>query len=121
LFSKKKKEQEDVLTDLSVLKVDMHSHLIPGIDDGAKNLEDSIVLISGMKNLGFRKLITTPHIMSDYYRNTSDSILAGLDKVRKRLYELSIDIELDAAAEYYYDENFLDLLRRKELLSIGDG
>ncbi len=122
LFSKKKKpREEEVLTDLSVLRVDIHSHLIPGIDDGAKNLEDSIALISGMKNLGFRKLITTPHIMSDYYRNTSDSILAGVDKVRKRLQELSIDIELDAAAEYYYDENFLDLLRKKELLSIGDG
>ena len=49
--------------DLSVLKVDMHSHLIPGIDDGAKTIEDSIALIRALKALGYKKLVTTPHII----------------------------------------------------------
>ena len=42
--------------------VDIHSHVLPGIDDGAKNVEESLLLISEMKKLGFSKVICTPHI-----------------------------------------------------------
>ena len=62
---------------------DIHSHLIPGIDDGSPNLETSIKIINNLKELGFKKMITTPHIMSDYYRNTPEIILDGLAKLKK--------------------------------------
>ena len=68
--------------DLSILGADMHSHLIPRIDDGAQNIEQSILLIKSLKSFGFKKIITTPHIMSDYYKNTPDVINKGLDEVR---------------------------------------
>ena len=104
--------------DLSQLAVDLHSHLIPGIDDGAKTLDDSIQLILELKALGFHKIITTPHIMSDYYRNTPESINSGLYLLRTELLKRNIDIEIEAAAEYYYDEYFLELLKTDNLLTI---
>ena len=66
LFKSKNKKQ--ILNDLSGIGIDMHSHLIPGIDDGAKTMDDSLNLICGLADIGYSKLITTPHIMSDYYK-----------------------------------------------------
>ena len=122
LFGSLYKKKEPVLdpVDLSILQVDIHSHFIPGIDDGAKTIEDSIELISAMKDFGYRKVITTPHIMSDYYRNTPDIILGGLEKVRAALKENNIDIEVDAAAEYNVDADFPEKIEKKELLTFGD-
>jgi tyrosine-protein phosphatase YwqE len=88
----------------------MHSHLIPGIDDGAKDMEDSIQLIKGLKELGYRKLITTPHIQGDFFHNTPGIIGEGLEAVRAELTRQHIGIELHAAAEYLIDDNFIRLL-----------
>ncbi len=106
--------------DLSVLKTDIHSHLIPGIDDGAKSIEDSIAMITEFYNLGYRKLITSPHVMSDYYRNSSETILSGLERVRGAIKEANIDISIDAVAEYYLDADFEQKLENEKLLTFGD-
>lgn len=100
--------------------VDIHSHLIPGIDDGAKTMDDSIELIKSLQELGFKKLITTPHIMSHRFPNSSQLILSGLDALKAELKERRIDIEIDAAAEYYLDEHFIELLEKKDILTFGD-
>ena len=63
----KKKQAKLYPIDFSNIKVDIHSHLIPGIDDGAKSIEDSLALIKELVKYGFKKIITTPHVMSDYY------------------------------------------------------
>ena len=63
--------------DYGLLNADMHSHLIPGIDDGSHDMATSIQLIRGLSALGFKKLITTPHILWDMYKNTRDEILRG--------------------------------------------
>ena len=70
LFSRKNKSN-GLPIDFSFMKTDMHSHLIPGVDDGSQHLTDSIALIKELYNMGFRKLITTPHVMHDFYRNSS--------------------------------------------------
>ncbi len=118
LFGKKK--LASFPADLSVLKTDLHSHFIPGIDDGVKSLEESMRLILGMKELGYKKLITTPHIMSDYYKNTPEIILGGLEKVREELKRNNISIELEAAAEYYLDYEFAEKLQSRNLLTLSD-
>ena len=64
---------------------DIHSHLIPGIDDGSADMETTLSLLENFIDLGYKKVITTPHIMSDYYKNTPNIILDGLDKVRKEI------------------------------------
>lgn len=117
-FSSKAKKLSTPV-DLSVLKTDLHSHYIPGIDDGSKSLEESLKLISGMKALGYQKVITTPHIMSDYYKNTSEIILGGLENVRKALAENHVDIEIDAAAEYYVDYEFTEKIKSKNILTLS--
>ncbi|HVU56150.1 MAG TPA: CpsB/CapC family capsule biosynthesis tyrosine phosphatase [Puia sp.] len=106
LFRKSASEE----VDFSGLACDMHSHLIPGIDDGAKDMEDSIRLIRGLKDLGYRKLITTPHILGDFYPNTPEIIGEGLTAVRAELVRQNIDVELHAAAEYLMDDHFIRLL-----------
>lgn len=105
--------------DLSVLSSDIHSHFIPGIDDGAKTLEDSIEMLTSMYHQGYKKVITTPHIMSDYYQNTPEIILSGLEKVRAALKQNSIPLQVDAAAEYYVDYEFEKKLNEEKLLTFG--
>ena len=119
IFGKKKEELSN-LSDLSALGIDLHSHLIPGIDDGAKTLEDSLFLIKGMRELGFKKIITSPHIMSGGYNNTPEIILSGRDKVREAIKEQGIDVEFDAWAEYYLDETILPKIEKRNLMTMGD-
>ncbi len=118
-FFRKKKEGIGPIN-FSDLKTDMHSHLIPGIDDGSKSIEESLILIRELHALGFTKLITTPHIMSDYYRNTPETILGGLEHVRAAAKAENIPVELFAAAEYYLDDGFIHKLENEKLLTIGD-
>ncbi|UJP65790.1 tyrosine-protein phosphatase [Mongoliitalea daihaiensis] len=101
---------------LDWMQVDVHSHLIPGIDDGAKNMEDSISMIRRLHEMGLRKIITTPHVMSEFYKNTPEIIQLGLKDVKKALKKENIDIEIEAAAEYYLDEIFLDKVQKGEKL-----
>jgi len=108
------------LKDLSSVAVDMHSHLIPGIDDGAKTLEDSILLIRHLHDLGYKKLITTPHIQQEFYRNTPEIILGGLEKVREAIRGMNLDIEIEAAAEYLIDDGFEDKVEKSNLLTFGE-
>ncbi len=106
------------LLSYSFLAVDLHSHLIPGIDDGAKTIEDSLALIRALHELGYRKLITTPHVMNDLYPNSPETILKGLEALRQAVKREGIEIELDAAAEYLLDETFGDKLEAGQLLTL---
>lgn len=117
-FSRSKPKEEAF--DFTRLKVDMHSHLLPGIDDGARDIETSISLIRGLKSLGYQKLITTPHIMWDMYRNTPGIIKEKLQTLREAVANEGIDIEIEAAAEYFLDGHVEELLAQKEpLLTIS--
>jgi len=116
----KKIEKKHDLIDFSMLKTDIHSHFIPGIDDGSPNIDTTIRLVLEMKKLGFRKLITSPHVMSDAYDNSSEKILQGLNFVRNELKIRNIDIEIDAAAEYYIDYNFEQKIGKEMFLTFGE-
>jgi len=104
----------------SPVQVDMHSHLIPGIDDGAKDLQDSLSLIRQLAELGFQKLITTPHIYSELYPNDQATIIDGLSVLRTAIQEENLAVEINAAAEYFLDDHFEELLQKKELLPIHE-
>ncbi len=117
-FSKKKEEELEPL-DFSVLKTDIHSHFIAGIDDGSPDMETTINLIKEMQKLGFSKVITTPHVMSDFYKNSSETILQGLEAVRSELKVQNINMEIDAAAEYYIDYDFEKKIGNEKFLTFG--
>ncbi len=105
--------------DLSLIGTDFHSHLIPGIDDGSKSIEDTVLMLRKFVELGYTKVITTPHIMSDFYRNNPENIKAGLAEVRAAIQKENIPIEIEAAAEYYLDFHFDECIKSKNVLSFG--
>jgi protein-tyrosine phosphatase len=106
VFSIFNKKRSDLPSDLSCLSCDVHSHLIPGIDDGAPDMESSLRLIRGLIALGYKKIITTPHINADIFPNTPEIIRAGQAAVIAELQRQKIAVEFNAAAEYLMDEHF---------------
>jgi tyrosine-protein phosphatase YwqE len=118
MFFTRKKNTET--TDLGWLHADMHSHLVPGIDDGSPDVATSLELIRGMMQLGYKKIITTPHILKEVYPNSEDTILPGIEKLKEAAAAEGLDVELGAAAEYFIDEHFEEHLKsRKPLLRIS--
>lgn len=99
--------------------VDFHSHLLPGIDDGCKTINDSLENIRGLQHQGVKRIITTPHIFNELYPNTPDIIREKLALLKKALVENNMDIEIEAAAEYYLDEWFCQNYRSMELLTLS--
>jgi tyrosine-protein phosphatase YwqE len=120
LFKKLKKTKENEHLNLSWMGADMHSHLIPGIDDGSQHMEESIALIRRLSCYGLKKLVITPHIMSEFFKNSPEIIQEGLKNLQAAVKNEGIDIELSAAAEYFLDEIFYEKIENKEpLLSFG--
>jgi len=106
--------------DFSALQTDMHSHLIPGIDDGAGQFSDSLAMIEGLQKLGFSKFIATPHIMKDVYENTNTGIQDAGNSLNELL-NATMKINVHSAAEYYIDDEFPHRIRMGEpLLTFGD-
>jgi protein-tyrosine phosphatase len=102
------------------LEVDVHSHLLPLLDDGVKSFEEAEEIIIRFKALGYRKIITTPHVMSDAYKNTTEGILEKLKSLNAFLQLKNIDITVEASAEYYLDEYLFKLIEGdKQILTFG--
>lgn len=100
--------------------VDIHSHLIPEIDDGARSIDESIAMLASFQQLGYKKVITTPHIHSEYYPNTKQVIESGLQTLKEEISQAGLTIKVEAAAEYYIDSEFLSLIENpEEIMSFG--
>lgn len=106
--------------DFSFFAVDMHSHLIPGIDDGVQTMDEALEMIRYLQELGFKKLITTPHVMSDTYANSSAQIMEGFRQVKEAADQARLSVELEVAAEYLMDDGFPDILEKGEMLTFGN-
>lgn len=100
--------------------VDLHSHILPDIDDGAKTLDQTLQMLQFFKNLGVKRMCTTPHTSKYIWDNTSEIIQSKLKLVRETYSDLCEGLELTAASEYLIDDAFLDRVERKELLCIND-
>jgi tyrosine-protein phosphatase YwqE len=106
--------------DFSKLRTDMHSHLIPGIDDGSTDMESTIIMLRKFQDLGYKKVITTPHIKTGVFDNTSEIILAGFEDVKAEILKQGISIEFEAAAEYFYDFSFMERIEKDDILSFSN-
>jgi tyrosine-protein phosphatase YwqE len=100
----------------SQLVTDMHSHLLPGVDDGAPDVMMSAELIKGLLDLGYKKLITTPHVMADIYPNTPFTIEAAYESIKKESQVSQINFPLQTAAEYLLDEQLDKMLKQGDPL-----
>lgn len=104
-FSKQSEEAAKLF-----FKTDIHSHVVPGIDDGSPSVERSLELIARMKNWGLEKLIVTPHVTQDTFENTPEFISEAYGKLQAGLQESGIEIDMDYSAEYRIDEMFVEQL-----------
>jgi protein-tyrosine phosphatase len=114
---KSKPALEDLIPDNHV---DIHSHLLPGIDDGAKTFDDSLRLTQKLLNFGFSQFITTPHIIQHVWDNNLEQILANKAATVKELEKNDINIPFRAAAEYLMDDQFVRLFQSGELLTLKE-
>ena len=101
---------------------DIHNHLLPGIDDGAQNIEEAIQLVKMYKDIGITNFYATPHTMSDSYPNTKKTILNALNTLQSALEKEGIaqNFTITAASEYMLDYEFEELLKKDDLLTLKD-
>ena len=98
----------------------MHNHILPGIDDGAKNVEESIVLLKGFSDFGVTNFVATPHIMHNYYPNTPNTIAKALDELLIGIKKANLGTtDITAAAEHMIDANFETILEKGEIMPMG--
>ena len=114
------KLSKSVISDFSTLKTDIHSHLVPKLDDGSDSMETSILLIKGLVDLGYEKIITTPHIRPEYFPNTPATISKGFEALKKAVKKENIKVGLECAAEYFIDYEFLGKMEKDELLTFSE-
>lgn len=109
-----------VTPDLSFIGADMHSHLLPGLDDGLQEIDETMEYMKKLQQMGYKKFICTPHILSDMYPNSPETILPKLELVRNALQENNIDVKVEAGAEYMVDLDFENYINEgKPLLTFG--
>lgn len=95
--------------------IDFHSHILPGIDDGSRNLEQSIAMVNEAKKVGFTKIISTSHYMENYYECNEKNREELLEQVQKNVN----GIELCLGNEIYITNNIIELLQNGQASSIN--
>ncbi len=113
-------ENSDADPERCFWQVDLHSHLLPGLDDGVSTPEETLTCLTQLAQWGIKKVITTPHISRDWYPNETLAIQQGLANVRQLIAEQQLPITIDVAAEYMLDDFFLDMLKQGDMLSFGE-
>jgi tyrosine-protein phosphatase YwqE len=116
LFKSKPKLSELIPNDY----IDIHSHVLPGIDDGAKNLDNTEFLLNEMVAFGFQKVITTPHTIKNVWDNSRIDIENALKLVKEKIPNLSDQLAISCASEYFMDENFVQQFQNEKLLTLKD-
>lgn len=117
LFFNKKTILKDLIPDDHV---DFHSHLLFGIDDGAKTFEDTLGLVRSLMGFGIQRIITTPHVMLHVWENTRTIITNRQNEVNTLLQQNKVDLQVKAAAEYLMDDHFVHLFKTEPLLTLKD-
>jgi tyrosine-protein phosphatase YwqE len=104
--------------DFGVLRADVHAHVVPGVDDGAQTMEESLILLKAMQSMGFTHVFATPHISRNFYPNSRENLRQAADQLLQNLRARDIRLQLGLAAEYYVDEHFEALPGKNALLAL---
>ncbi len=118
-------KQSDPLTGIDVSdacfwQADMHSHLLPGVDDGVTTPEQTLACLEQLAGWGIRHVVTTPHVSRDRFPdNTSASLRTGLTDLRALVAEHNLPLHIEIAAEYMLDDFFPTLVAQTDLLTFG--
>lgn len=103
--------------DFSALGADMHSHLLPAVDDSSDSTDQCLKLIRSLEDMGFHTLYTTPHSVKSLYPNTLKSLAESYDNIKE---SLPSNLRFDYSSEYFLDELFLKNLDNKQLRPLPD-
>ena len=102
------------------MKIDFHSHILPGLDDGATDLENAVELASAMQEWGFERITCTPHI-TNKFRNTPETIRPAFEMLQNALHERGVNVELRMSAEYrLVPETWPEVLEKNWLMPIEE-
>lgn len=113
-------KKKSAVSVFELLKTDIHSHLIPGIDDGSPDMATSLRFLETLEGMGLNKVVTTPHIYDSLYNNTPQIIQDGLQTLQQEAKHRHLAIEVEAAAEYFVDKYFETLVATNDLLTFGE-
>ncbi|MEA1873611.1 MAG: CpsB/CapC family capsule biosynthesis tyrosine phosphatase [Bacteroidota bacterium] len=119
LFSRKKQNQSGFEMPIMRLQTDIHSHILPGIDDGAQTVDESILMVESFINQGYTKIITSPHVHATRYQNTKSSIETAFKLLENAMMERNLNLNIEYTAEYHLDHEFLSLIKKNEIISFG--
>jgi protein-tyrosine phosphatase len=101
-------------------EVDSHCHILPGLDDGADSEQTSIAIAHLLLELGVRKVVATPHVISDIYPNTTAAILEAVDKTRRLFEAERLPLDIEAGAEYYVETDLLNRIDNNDIIFFGE-
>lgn len=101
--------------------IDLHLHIIPGVDDGVRSLEESLKVCRGLKQLGFDHLVTTPHIRSGMFENRKANLSQAFRELCEQVQNEADLPALSLSAEHHCDDVFLALFKADELLPYPGG
>ncbi len=121
LFNKTESTHTLPLESARLIGSDFHNHILPGIDDGAVTLDESLAMLKVLQDCGYTKVITTPHVMAGQYHNSPEIIQKAGERVLEAMQYRGLHIKLEVAAEYMLDELFDSFLKENKLLSFGSG
>lgn len=115
-FSKKSPESKKLY-----FTTDIHSHVVPGIDDGSPEVSKSVALVESMKRWGLKRIIATPHVTQDKYENTPEIVAEAFGTLRKGLDDAKVDVDISYSAEYRLDEYFMEQVEGGKLMKMPGG
>ncbi len=101
--------------------IDLHTHPIPGIDDGVRDEEEALELCRIAVQEGITTLVATPHMRTDLFPNDRDGILKGVEHLRALLCRENIDLQIVPGAEVYLEPDLIDRMRAGHTLTLNDG
>lgn len=101
--------------------IDIHSHILYGIDDGSKTIEESILILKKCEQEGMKKIVLTPHYMenTNYNKNNKEKIKL-FNNLKEEINKQNINIDLYLGNEVYANENILELIEKEEILTINN-
>lgn len=100
--------------------VDIHSHLIPNVDDGSKSVEETFMLIKEADRTGITDIILTPHYIVNSYEQNANTLILLKDKLQQILDKDKINVKLHIGMEVYITDNLIDLLKQNKLLTLAN-
>ena len=99
--------------------IDIHSHLIPNVDDGAKSPEETIELIKEAREAGITDIILTPHYIINSYEQNAETLILLKDKLQQIINSENIKVNLHIGMEVYITDNLVEILKQNKILTLA--